>query len=285
MYNEVNKLGKSGGSIVLSDLLTRVMDGRQQALADGQVSVNGRFSGNARISGRIATIADGKVSANGRLSGKARISGRISGYAKANISLGGKVRGSLKNVKIGGKVGATASASVTGRGGLSVGGRALAGAGAAAGPVGVALALAPVIESLAKEVASDNERRVNENMAEAIADREKIQSEMLTLLESVRGLATEENMEDQQELAKDLLEQISKPESFAFSRLQGMGLQNQLQALSTNFGPSSMAALQPYQSDAELVAGKMHIFFTVNYFTCTVSDCLDVLLWFCISCG
>lgn len=245
VYNAVKTFGNvesgstsaSSPSTDISSLLKGMMDGRQEAIADKKVDQ--KEASSVDSSGTTKAVKS-KKKVNVRKPLKKKKA------RKKNVSLGGKVRGSTKNIKVGGKVGAKAATKVAGKAGIKAGGRALAGAGgkallgaggkallgAAGGPVGAALAVA----ELAKEVAADNERRVNENMAEAIADREKIQSEVSNLLQSVEQLSTEEDVARQQALARDLLERVRRPDSFVLSKLQGMGLQNQLEALSTRFG-------------------------------------------------
>ena len=91
-------------------------------------------------------------------------------------------------------------------------------------------------------------------MAETSADRQIVAAEVSDLLARVSDLSTEEDAAKQQVKAEKLLNAVNKPGSFVFSKMQGMGLQPQLDALGTKFGPTNMAALPPFQSDAELVA-------------------------------
>ena len=99
-----------------------------------------------------------------------------------------------------------------------------------------------------------NAQRLNEDMAETSADRQIVAAEVSDLLARVSDLSTEEDAAEQQVKAEKLLNAVNKPGSFVFSKMQGMGLQRQLDALGTKFGPTNMAALPPFQSDAELVA-------------------------------
>ena len=96
-------------------------------------------------------------------------------------------------------------------------------------------------------------------MAETSADRQIVAAEVSDLLARVSDLSTEGDATKQQEKAKALLNDVNKPGSFVFSKMQGMGLQAQLDALGTKFGPTNMAALPPFQSDAELVACKFYL--------------------------
>lgn len=93
-------------------------------------------------------------------------------------------------------------------------------------------------------------------MAETAANRQNASAEVADLLARVSDISTESDAEKQQSKAKELLDAVKRPDSFVFSKMQGMGLQRQLEAMGTEFTPSTMAALPPYQNDADLVAGE-----------------------------
>ena len=96
-------------------------------------------------------------------------------------------------------------------------------------------------------------------MAETSADRQQVAAEVSDLLAQVSDISTEKNVAKQQLKAEELLNSVNKPGSFAFSKMQGLGLQRQLDALGTKFGPTSMASIPPFQSDAELVACEFYM--------------------------
>jgi len=172
-------------------------------------------------------------------------------------SFGSKVRGSKhKRPKRGSKVnGGRITASSAGKlgslGKLASGAGAVTGAlGALAGPVGIALALAPIIQDMAGAI----DRGMEEDLAEVRGDRDRVASEVQNLLESVNLVSMEENLDKRKEESEKLIQNIKNSEALKLSTPQGMALQQQLQALETDFSPTAMTAIQPFTSDAELVA-------------------------------
>jgi hypothetical protein len=85
------------------------------------------------------------------------------------------------------------------------------------------------------------------------------------------------------QMASDFLKSVSKPDSVAFSQMQGM--QNQLDNWATKFGPTDSTAIQPYDSDANLVACKLlhtllcqcYFFFRLDDTAAKQSDCSSFL--------
>jgi hypothetical protein len=142
------------------------------------------------------------------------------------------------------KAGASAVAEDAGLGLLEAG----------TGPVGLLLAAIPMLMS----VQQANTKAVKNIMKQNTHARMQAQQAADNMLSKVQDLALETNANKQQQMASDMLKSVSAPGSFAFSQLQGMGLQDQLQQWSQKFGPTDSAALQPYQSDEALVACKLH---------------------------
>ena len=219
-----------------------LMKARQSSLQDQEVG-----KPSAKNTGSLAASLGQKVR------GSIASSKTLSTIGKSVLGSGasGGLRAGLQGLLTSG--GGAAAASAAGAGGLAAGAGGLA--AAAGGPVGIAVALAPAIIELGMAAVADTERRVGEGIAASEARRTKISAEVTSLLSTVQALDTEENLASQQRIARDLLTRVSRPDSFAFSTMQGLGLQKQLEALGTSFGPTNMAALKPYESDAELVAG------------------------------
>lgn len=227
---------------LFGNIAAGLMKARQSSLQDQEV---GKTS--AKNTGSLAASLGQKVR------GSIASSKTLSTIGKSVLGSGasGGLRAGLQGLLTSG--GGAAAASAAGAGGLAAGAGGLA--AAAGGPVGIAVALAPAIIELGMAAVADTERRVGEGIAASEARRTKISAEVTSLLSTVQALDTEENLASQQRIARDLLTRVSRPDSFAFSTMQGLGLQKQLEALGTSFGPTNMAALKPYESDAELVAG------------------------------
>ena len=197
---------------------------------------------------------------------------RAKGFGvKGGISMGGSLKGAAS---IGKGITAMAGNAVKGAGmasaagGLAGAAGALGGlasmASAAAGPVAIALALAPVIEA----IAGANERAMEKNLAEVRAGRDQASSEVQFLLASVDKLKNEENLEEREKIAGDMLNKVRNSRALTMSTPQGMALQQQLHALETVYSPTTMSAIRPYKSDAELVAGKSSSFDVLAYILC-----------------
>jgi hypothetical protein len=228
---------------LFGNIAAGLMKARQSSLQDQEV---GKTS--AKNTGSLAASLGQKVR------GSIASSKTLSTIGKSVLGSGasGGLRAGLQGLLTSG--GGAAAASTAGAGGLAAGAGGLA--AAAGGPVGIAVALAPAIIELGMAAVADTERRVlGEGIATSEARRTKISAEVTSLLSTVQALDTEENLASQQRIARDLLTRVSRPDSFAFSTMQGLGLQKQLEALGTSFGPTNMVALKPYESDAELVAG------------------------------
>ncbi len=127
-----------------------------------------------------------------------------------------------------------------------------------------------ISHTLIYSVLKSNARRLNEDMAETSAERQKVSAEVSDLLARVAVISTTSDAEEQKLKAEELLNDVNKPGSFAFSKMQGMGLQSQLDALGTKFGPTNMASLPPFQSDAELVACKYCSLVVDDYLVTTI---------------
>lgn len=172
---------------------------------------------------------------------------------RPNASMGRKMKGAkLGAAKAGTRALASAGKAAAVKGALSSGLGAAGAASAMMGPIGVALAVAPILKS----ISDGNEQRLLELMSETSADRGRIESEVADLLEKVNQLSHEEDQAKQSELAKEVVHDMMSSRTLQSSKMRGMGLQKDLEALATNFGSTDMAALKPHSSDADLVAGK-----------------------------
>lgn len=196
-------------------LARKLMQGRQSSLRDVDTMKRGRS----------------RQGQNERRSSPQNMSGRERIAAKA--PLGSKVRGEVPSNSAKGS-NDTGSYDIGSIGGL----------------VGKALVLAPLLEKLA----GDTERTLNEDFSGTRAERLEIAREVQSLLQSVQDLSTEENLQKQQQKAKDLLLNVNKSDSFVLSMMQGLGLQNGLESFATRFGATNMEALQPYDTNEDLVA-------------------------------
>ena len=220
----------------------RVMNARQDSLVDKRKGTTPKQRWRGASSKTRATRALGATSR-----GVGRGIGRSVGSGMGK-SLGGGVARSAASAALSG-----GGAAGVGAAGAGVLGAAGAGLAAIAGPLSVAVALAPLI----KDLAADSDRRMNEDMDEAIAEREKISAEVSELLESVKSFTdnTEGNLEGAQQKAQALLDRVRNPAALALSKHQGLALQKQLNEFETKFSPTSMPSLVPFTSNEELVAG------------------------------
>jgi len=152
---------------------------------------------------------------------------------------------------------------------LAAAGPALAGLApalaGAAGPLSLALPVALEMIPVLQEFAAATQRAMEQDLEETRGERERVVNEVQQLLDSVSNLGTTDNLKEQEKAAQEMLDKVRNSNALKLSTPEGMALQRQLAALETNFSPTGMAALKPYSSDAELVAGEF-VFISYHFF-------------------
>lgn len=238
--NDIDKSALQPGELDLDlDLKSRLMNARQTAMT---MNIQGLINKNGN---RVNLGLDYTHAKGFGVKGGISMSGGVKGAASVGRGVTALAGNAVKGAGMASAAGGLAGAAGT-LGGLA------SMAAAAAGPVAIALALAPVIE----EIAGANERAMEKDLAEVRAGRDQASSEVQFLLSSVDKLKNGENLEEREKIAEDMLNKVRNSRALTMSTPQGMALQQQLHALETVYSPTTMSAIRPYNTDAELVAGK-----------------------------
>lgn len=222
------------------------------------------------MKGRQASLKEGR---SGRKRGQRFKPGKKRPPVKplTNAMKGGSVG------RVVGKVGASTAAKVgasTALSGMAGAGALASSVAAMAAPIGLVLALAPMI----KDLTSETEQAMTENIANSNASREQAVARVVDLLESVNLDDTSTTNKDNMEIVKQLLSEVQKPDTFGKNDHKGLELQKQLEEMGMRLVANDTSALMPYNTDAELVAGEiidielfLYIFIscsTLNDFAC-----------------
>jgi hypothetical protein len=243
LVESLNSNGDSGGDINGSaeaylgldlEFQKKFMDAKQTASVDkkdGKIDKNGF---------RPRHLPKALRGAAGKLVGKVNVG------LKGSVTAAGRARAAGALASAAGPAGALAAGV----------GPALAAAGPA---LAIALALAPVLQ----DIAGANERAMERDLEETRGEREAVAKEVQQLLDSVSNLATEDNLEDRENAAAEMIDRVRNSDALKLSTPEGMALQRQLAALETTYSLTGMEALKPYSSNEELVAGE---FYFINSF-------------------
>ena len=203
------------------DVVKRTMNGRQSSLNEGGKgrNIRQRFTPGMKSPSVIPLASSVKASSVVGTVGKVGASTALSGMG--------------------------ASTALAGMGALA------ASAAAVAGPIALGLAMVPMIKDMAREA----EQEMNESLASSHASRERAEAKVSDLINSLETNTDEKNKQAIAK-AKQLLDEVRKPNSFGKANHQGLDLLKQFDQMGMNLVASDMGALKPYKTDAAMVAGK-----------------------------
>jgi len=240
----------------LNSFLGHIQEARQDALHDssyeGMLSTKLELNnGTIPLDGIITSIAD---SVTGELITK---SGGDSwnDHVKTGVSAG------LSSL---GQAGLSSVAtSALGKLGIStaLGGTAATGALAAlGGPVGAAIAVAPILMEvlpMIMKMSDQRSRELSEQIEGTKNERQALTHELQSLLTSM-SVNTKESAKNTSVKVKELLDKVQKPNNFGLSTLQGIGLTQELEMLSSSMSTNglTLTSMQQYSSDVELVSSE-----------------------------